>query len=304
MFDYQGKTAVITGAASGFGLEFAKTAQQRGMNLVLADIEQDALEAAGAALAEAGAQVLTRRVDVSRYDDVAELAQACRERFGEPHLLFNNAGVASGGLIWESSPQEWQWVLGVNLWGVIHGIHAFVPGMLAASRQDPAYRGHIVNTASMAGLVNAPNMGVYNASKEGVISVSETLYHDLDLVEAPIGVSVLCPYFIPTRIADSERNRPDPVGKLTVSQQIDRENSKKAVGSGKMSAQDIARITFDGIDEGRFYLYSHPHALGGVAARMNGILETGVPPDPFAQRPRMRDALREQLRSARVENNQ
>src|SRR5690606_35313278 len=161
----------------------------------------------------------------------------------------------------------------------------FVPGMLAASRRDPAYRGHIVNTASMAGLVNAPNMGVYNASKEGVVSLSETLYHDLDLVEASIGVSVLCPYFIPTRIADSERNRPDPVGTLTVSQQIGRENSRKAVGSGKMSAQDIARITFDGIDQGRFYLYSHPHALSGVEARMRGMLETGMPPDPFAQRP-------------------
>lgn len=295
MFDYQGKTAVITGAGSGFGLEFARLAQRRGMNLVLADIQADALEAARVELEGAGAAVLAQRVDVSEYASVSALARATVERFGVPHLLFNNAGVGGGGLIWEAPLEEWQWVFGVNLWGVIHGIRAFVPAMVEAGGKDPSYRGHVVNTASMAGLLNAPNMGVYNASKEAVISVSETLYQDLDLVGARVGVSVLCPYFVPTRIAESERNRPGAREPLTRSQEVGRDSTKKAVASGKVTARDIARITFDGIDEGRFYLYSHPHALGNVRARMRGILETGVPPDPFAERPQVREGLRAQL---------
>lgn len=298
MFEYQGRTAVITGAGSGFGLEFARLAQRRGMNLVLADIQADALEAARAELEQAGAAVLAQRVDVSDYASLSALAQATTDRFGVPHLLFNNAGVGGGGLIWESSLDEWQWILGVNLWGVIHGIRAFVPAMVEAGVRDPGYRGHVVNTASMAGLLNPPNMGVYNASKEAVISVSETLYQDLDLVEARVGVSVLCPYFVPTRIAESERNRPGASESLTRSQQAGRDSTKKAVASGKVTAQDVARIVFDGVDEGRFYLYSHPHALSNVEARMRGMLETGVPPDPFAERPQVRDALRAKLSTA------
>lgn len=187
--------------------------------------------------------------------------------------------------------------MGVNLWGVVHGVRAFVPAMVEAGRQDPSYRGHVVNTASMAGLLNPPNMGVYNVSKEAVVSVSESLYHDLALVGANVGASVLCPYFVPTRIMDAERNRPGPAPELTRSQEIGLETGRKAVRSGKVSAQDVARLTFEGIDEGRFYIYSHPHALGNLKARMAGMLDTGVPPDPFAERPNVRDALREQLLS-------
>lgn len=297
MFEYQGKTAVITGAASGFGLEFARIAQQRGMNLVLADIEQAALDAAREEFESAGTAVLARRVDVSKVEEVEALAAATFERFGVPHLLFNNAGVGSGGLIWEGSLDDWNWVMGVNLWGVVHGVRAFVPAMVEAGRQDDSYRGHVVNTASMAGLLNPPNMGVYNVSKEAVVSVSESLFHDLALVGANVGASVLCPYFVPTRIMDAERNRPGPAPELTRSQEIGLETGRKAVRSGKVSAQDVARLTFDGIDEGRFYIYSHPHALGNLKARMAGMLDAGVPPDPFAERPNVRDALREQLLS-------
>jgi NAD(P)-dependent dehydrogenase (short-subunit alcohol dehydrogenase family) len=297
MFEYQGKTAVITGAGSGFGLEFARIAQQRGMNLVLADIEQDALDAACREFESAGTSVMARRVDVSKVEEVEALAAATFERFGAPHLLFNNAGVGCGGLIWEGSLDDWNWVMGVNLWGVVHGVRAFVPAMIEAGRQDASYRGHVVNTASMAGLLNPPNMGVYNVSKEAVVSVSESLFHDLALVGANVGASVLCPYFVPTRIMDAERNRPGPAPTLTRSQEIGLETGRKAVSSGKVSAQDVARLTFEGIDEGRFYIYSHPHALGNLKARMSGMLDTGVPPDPFAERPNVRDALREQLLS-------
>jgi len=297
MFEYQGRTAVITGAGSGFGLEFARIAQQRGMNLVLADIEQGALDAARQEFEAAGASVLARRVDVSKVEEVDALAAATFERFGAPHLLFNNAGVGCGGLIWEGTLDDWNWVMGVNLWGVVHGVRAFVPAMIEAGRQDASYRGHVVNTASMAGLLNPPNMGVYNVSKEAVVSVSESLFHDLALVGARVGASVLCPYFVPTRIMDAERNRPGPAPALTRSQEIGIETGRKAVRSGKVSAQDVARLTFEGIDEGRFYIYSHPHALGNLQARMSGMLDTGVPPDPFAERPNVRDALREQLLS-------
>ena len=131
-----------------------------------------------------------------------------QQRFGAPHLVFNNAGVGSGGLIWENSVADWQWVLGVNLWGVVHGVRLFTPMMLQAAKQDPSYRGHIVNTASMAGLLAAPNMGVYNVSKHAVVALSETLYQDLQLVSHQVGASVLCPYFVPTGISQSHRNRP------------------------------------------------------------------------------------------------
>ncbi len=296
MFEYQGRTAVITGAGSGFGLEFARIAHQRGMNLVLADIQQDALDAARAELEGAGAQVLARRVDVSKADEIQALADATVERFGVPHLLFNNAGVGTGGLVWDGSLDDWNWVLGVNLWGVIHGIRAFVPAMIEAGRKDPSYRGHVVNTASMAGLLNPPNMGVYNVSKEAVVSLSESLYHDLDLVGASVSASVLCPYFVPTGIMDAERNRPGGVPETqTRSQQVGLENGRKAVTAGKVSAADVAQLTFKAIDENRFYIYSHPHAQNNLQARMRGMLETGNPPDPFAERPNVREALREQL---------
>ena len=168
--DFHGKTAVITGAGSGFGLECARIGAQRGMNLVLADVQQDALDAAAAEMQAAGAQVLAQRVDVSDAQQMEQLATAVQQRFGAPHLVFNNAGVGAGGLVWENTVADWEWVLGVNLWGVVHGVRLFTPMMLAAAAKDPAWRGHIVNTASMAGLLNPPNMGIYNVSKHAVTS--------------------------------------------------------------------------------------------------------------------------------------
>ena len=179
MKTFQGRTAVITGAASGFGLEVARIAAARGMAIVMADIQEDALDRAAAEIGATGAAVLPYRLDVSSAAAVEAMAAATHERFGAPHFVFNNAGVGSGGLIWEQSARDWEWVLGVNLMGVVHGVRVFTPMMLAAARRDPDYEGHIVNTASMAGLLNPPNMGVYNVSKHAVVSLSETLYHDL-----------------------------------------------------------------------------------------------------------------------------
>jgi len=188
---------VLTGAGSGFGLECARIGARLGMNLVLADVQQDALDKAVAQMEAAGAQVLGMRVDVSQAAQVEALGAATLQRFGAPHLVFNNAGVGAGGLIWENTARDWEWVLGVNLMGVAHGVRVFTPMMLEAANRDPVWRGHIVNTASMAGLLNAPNMGVYNVSKHAVVSLSETLYQDLALVTDQVSASVLCPFFVP-----------------------------------------------------------------------------------------------------------
>jgi NAD(P)-dependent dehydrogenase (short-subunit alcohol dehydrogenase family) len=172
MKNLESKVAVITGGASGFGLEFARAAARKGMKIVLADVQEEGLEAARAELAGGGAEVLVRRTDVSQGAEVEALADATWSRFGAAHLVFNNAGVAAGGLVWENSEKDWAWVLGVNLWGVIHGVRVFTPRMIEASRASDQYAGHIVNTASMAGVVSSPNMGVYNVSKHGVVTLT------------------------------------------------------------------------------------------------------------------------------------
>jgi NAD(P)-dependent dehydrogenase (short-subunit alcohol dehydrogenase family) len=192
MKTFTGRTAVITGAASGFGLETSRIAAREGMNVVMADVQNDALEAAAAEVRALGGAVLALRTDVSNAADVAALAAQTHARFGVPHFVFNNAGVGAGGLIWENTLKDWEWVLGVNLMGVVHGVREFTPMMLAAARADAGYEGHIVNTASMAGLLNPPNMGIYNVSKHAVVSLTETLYQDLRLVTDQVSASAPC----------------------------------------------------------------------------------------------------------------
>ncbi len=298
--NFKGKTAVLTGAGSGFGLECARIAAKLGMNLVLVDVQQDALDQASAEMESAGAQVLSLRIDVSHAEQMQDMSEAVFERFGAPHLVFNNAGVGSGGLIWENTVKDWEWVLGVNLWGVIHGVRLFAPMMLAAAAKDPAWQGHIVNTASMAGLLNPPNMGVYNVSKHAVVSLSETLYQDLRLVSDQVGASLLCPYFVPTGISQSHRNRPAALGakKPTRSQLIGQAMSEKAVGSGRVTAAEVAQQVFDAVASDQFYIFSHPKALGNVQSRMDCILQQANPVDPFAERPDIGIDLKAALRSA------
>ena len=275
-----GRVAVITGAGSGFGREFARMAAARGMRLALADINQAALDATVEELRAAGADVIGVRTDVSKAEAVQALADATMAAFGAVHLLFNNAGVASGGFVWESTDADWQWVMGANVWSVIHGVRIFTPLMLAHG--EPA---HIVNTASAAGLISAPNMGIYNVSKHAVVALSETLYQDLRLVQAKVGVSVLCPAFVPTGIAQSHRNRPaelqnsaPPTPSMLAAQQA----SVKAVESGRISAPDIAAMTFAAIDAGQFYIVPHTKILDIVSARLGDVLALRNPSEMFA----------------------
>ena len=297
--DFKGKTAVLTGAGSGFGLECARIGAKLGMNLVLVDVQQDALDKAAAEMTAQGAQVLARKVDVANAQAMEQLAADVKARFGAPHFVFNNAGVGAGGLVWENTVADWEWVLGVNVWGVVHGVRLFTPMMLEAAKTDPAYQGHIVNTASMAGLLTPPNMGIYNVSKHAVVSLTETLYQDLQLVSDQVSASVLCPYFVPTGISQSHRNRPADLAaeKPTASQLIGQAQSDKAVGSGKVSAADVAQKVFDAVASGQFYIYSHPQALGNVQSRMEAIVMGNNPPDPFAAKPEIGVALKAALRA-------
>jgi NAD(P)-dependent dehydrogenase (short-subunit alcohol dehydrogenase family) len=294
------QTAVITGAGSGFGLETARIAARRGMNLVLVDVQADALDKAQAEFSEfKDIEVLARVVDVAKAAPMEALAAAVQERFGAPHFVFNNAGVGSGGLIWENALTDWEWVMGVNLTGVVHGVRLFTPMMLAAAKADPGYRGHIVNTASMAGLLVPPMSGVYNVSKAAVVALTETLHHDLALVTDQVHASVLCPFYVPTGISQSHRNRPSDMAgaKPTLSQMVSQAQSDKAVSSGKLTAAEVAAMVFDAIDHDKFWIFSHPKALAGVQTRMEDAMLLRNPTDPYAARPDIGEALKAKLRA-------
>ena len=292
--DLAGKVAVITGAGSGFGREFARLAAKLQMKLVLADVQKDALAEVCAELSGQGAEVLSQLTDVRKGEEVAALAAATMQRFSAVHLLFNNAGVGAGGLLWENTLADWEWVLGVNLWGVVHGVRAFTPLMLELARKDPNYRGHIVNTSSVAGLLSPPGLGVYNVSKHAVVTLSETLYHDLRQVKAPIGVSVLCPAFVPTGISSSFRNRPSELQNAeppTPSQLMAQAQVKKAVESGHLTATQVAEMTFAAIAADRFYVITHPKILSSVELRLQDIAEQRNPSDPFMHKPEVKPKL-------------
>ncbi len=300
--ELRGKTAVITGAGSGIGLEFARIAARQGMQLVLVDVHQASLDACAAEMQAAGCAVLARRADVSSATEMDALALAVVERFGTPHVVFNNAGVATQGLVWECSPADWSWVLGVNLWGVIHGIRVFTPWMLDAARKDPSWSGHIINTASMAGLVAPANLGAYCVSKHAVVALSETLFNDLRLVTQQVTASVVCPFFVPTGIHQSTRQPGDAEQQraLTNSQLIGKAMMETAVTGASVSAAEVARQIFEAIASKRFYVFTHPEKLDQVALRMEAILAQRDPPDPFASRPEVGAQLRAALRAPNV----
>jgi NAD(P)-dependent dehydrogenase (short-subunit alcohol dehydrogenase family) len=263
----RGRTAAITGAASGLGRAMALAFAREGMKLALADVDEKGLEET-ARMANGAACM---RVDVSRASDVDAFAASLRE----VHVVCNNAGVSPLGPLWQNTAGDWQWALGVNLWGVIHGVRAFVPRLVAQGE------GHVVNTASVAGLISPPGMGIYNVTKHAVVALSESLYHDLRVNNSAVGVSVLCPAYVPTGISDSERNRPGELAGAPVPEAM-RQNLRKAVSSGKLSADDVARAVVAAVKEDRFYILTHPRIKGAIQARMEDILAERAPRNPLA----------------------
>jgi len=269
----KGKTAVITGAASGFGRELALLCAGEGMNVVLADVDEQGLEGTEALLK--GAPALRVKTDVRKPEALDHLADKTYEKFGAAHLLFNNAGVACGGPTWSTTLDEWKWVLDVNLMGVINGIRSFVPRMLKQKGADAEC--HVVNTASVAGLISVPGSSVYCVSKHGVVTLSECLSLDLGLFKAPIGVSVLCPAFVNTGIGDAARNRPAELSNVNPMAKPFEDMAREATRKGKLSAGDVARATLAAVKENRFYILTHQNIMPSVEARFRDIFEGRAP---------------------------
>jgi NAD(P)-dependent dehydrogenase (short-subunit alcohol dehydrogenase family) len=253
---------------------------------VLADVDGEALAQTVEALRVAGADAIGVPTDVSDAAQVDALALAALDAFGKIHLLFNNAGVGAGGFLWESTANDWSWVFGVNVMGVAHGVRVFTPIMLR--QNEPA---HIVNTASVAGLLSPPAMGIYNASKHAVVSLTETLYHDLQNTGGQVGCSLLCPAFVPTGIANAERARPETLrndAAPTRSQLAAGKQLQRAVQSGKLSAKDVAELTFAAIEAGRFYIITHPAIMPTVRLRHEDIEQQRNPTDPLSLKPEVK----------------
>jgi len=280
MHDFAGKVAVITGAAGGLGRALAKRFAGAGMKLALADLDAGALAGAVSELVDVGAAAMGVRTDVRKAGDVEALAARTLDAFGGVHVVCNNAGVAPLGAAWESTTADWEWVLGVNLWGVIHGVRVFTPIMLAQGSE-----GHIVNTASVAGLIAPPGMAAYNVSKHGVVALTESLHHDLVARGAKVRCSVVCPAYFPSGIADSERTRPselsEPGRAKSEAQRTLEENLRRAVMAGKLSADDIAAAVFEAVRDERFYVLTHPRIKPAVEWRMRDIIDERTPTDPF-----------------------
>jgi NAD(P)-dependent dehydrogenase (short-subunit alcohol dehydrogenase family) len=271
----RGRTAAVTGAASGLGRAMALAFADEGMHLALADVDEKGLVLTKEEIEKKGVKASSMRVDVSKASDVDAFAASLKE----VHVVCNNAGVSPLGPLWENTTADWQWALGVNLWGVIHGVRAFAPRLLAQGE------GHVVNTASVAGLISPPGMGVYNVTKHAVVALSESLHHDLRVQGSPVGVSVLCPAYVPTGISDSERNRPKELqnpSKKSSRQEMLAQHLKKAVSSGKLTADDVARAVVAAIKENRFYILTHPRIKGAIQARMEDVLQERTPRNPLA----------------------
>jgi NAD(P)-dependent dehydrogenase (short-subunit alcohol dehydrogenase family) len=271
--------AVITGGASGIGRAVARRAAAEGMKVVIADVEERALKEAESELTGQGADAIAVTTDVSDAASVHGLRDRTLRQYGAVHLVHNNAGVGGGGPIWEVPEQDWRWIMGVNLWGVVHGVANFVPLLIEQGE------GHVVNTASIAGLITAPFLGPYNATKQAVVAISETLYKDLQAADVSgVGVSVLCPGFVKTRIADSGRNRPDwAPGRAGwgSGREIEGGDDAQAVVQGLVDsgipAEVVAERVLDAVRADTFYILTHPDLRASIETRFEDIVEGRAP---------------------------
>jgi NAD(P)-dependent dehydrogenase (short-subunit alcohol dehydrogenase family) len=276
MKELRGKVAAVTGAASGLGRAMALAFADEGMHVALGDVADTS--DTFAQVEKRGVSALSMKLDVSHASAIEAFAELIDRELGGAHVVCNNAGVSPLGPAWEMSTGDWQWIMGVNLWGVIHGVRSFAPRLLA---QD---EGHIVNTASVAGIINPPGTAAYNVTKHAVVALSETLFHDLRERNSRVGVSVLCPAYVPTGIADSERNRPAGVQPTPKTQDMLAREAllKKAVTSGRLSADDVARAVVQAVKDERFYILTHPRIKGAIRARMEDILDEHPPRNPMS----------------------
>ncbi len=273
MQDFTNKVAVVTGAASGIGRAMAQRFAAEGMRLVLADIEPAPLLEVAGKLRAAGTQVISERVDVSQPDELDNLAARAYGEFGAVHLLCNNAGILPPGApVWKEPLGTWNWTLNVNFFGVLHGVQAFVPRMLEAGNEA-----HIVNTASLAGLTTRPLMSAYNVSKHAVVALSECLYAELQLTTDKIGVSVLCPAFSKTRLAESARNKPEGVD-ADPSASFGFYDALRHVVEEGTPPEEIASAVVEAVREKRFWILTHPQLSHGIRERFESILSGTNPP--------------------------
>ena len=276
MRELKSRVAVITGGGSGFGREIAILCGAAGMRVVLADIDVTGMDGTEVRLPPQ-TECLSVRCDVSNPQSVDDLANATYDRFGECGVLFNNAGVGTAGPAWTATLDDWTWTIGINLMGVVHGVRSFVPRMI-----EQGASGHVVNTASAAGLVAPPGSSVYCASKFAVVGLTECLYHELRAANLPIGVSLLCPAFVDTGISSSERNRPASLSAKNPLEEEYAARVKRAIKSGKLTAADVAAATIEAVKVDRFYVLPHARIKAAVAIRLNDILEDRQPTNTSA----------------------
>lgn len=280
MKDFAGKVAVITGGASGIGRAIAEECVRAGVKVVLADVEEGALRRAGEDLEAMGGTVLVVKTDVSKREEVEALADRAFATFGAVHLVFNNAGVAAGGVPWEASWSDWEWVIGVNLWGVIHGVKVFTPRMLAQNTEC-----HIVNTASGAGLIAGGFSAPYSATKHAAVALSESMYFGLQQRNSPVKVSVLCPGVVRTHIYNCERNRPEKLRNEPDPLSPEMQAGRAAIRSvleNAMPANMVAEQVFEAIRTEQFYILTDPRWMELVRLRTDKLVKLENPVNPGA----------------------